>query len=252
MSVPLSLAWVLLFLPAVLAAPARAEDADMRAIVERLEKDKSVDKIPLRDVSPKRLAVKLNVFYCAGAFSAGEDVRGVVSRDVEEADAALGACGLRVVPGAVEEIKLQDGSACTSHFSLTVDHDSPTLSQNERWLFETYHAAKGGGALSVFYLPWSSQGPTMAGTSIPADYIAQAKQNNAEDRKSIGALAIFHKARSFMEQRNVLPHEMGHILLDDSRHSTVSGNLMEAFGKGAALTKAQCAKMRASPFVSAR
>lgn len=101
--------------------------------------------------------------------------------------------------------------------------------------------------MSVFYLPIGSAGPTLVGTSIPADFIRDVKENNPKDQESIGVVVLFPQARASVGARWALPHEMGHILLDDSRHA--SDGLMSSPAGAGTFGAQQCERIRSSLFV---
>ena len=185
--------------------------------------------------------VTLRRLVCDGSGATPEDL----AEDLREARRVYAACGVEVRALPPETFASDYGAPAPCQ--LSAGYDLKTLPPDQRALFSRYADPS---ELRVFYLSWRAgpDGPTTAGTSVPEDLVRLAKGGNAEDLALVGSLAVFHKARRFMGQRFVLAHEMGHVLLDESRHSTEPGNLMQEWGKGDALTPAQCARVRASPF----
>jgi hypothetical protein len=185
--------------------------------------------------------VTLRRLVCAGSGATPADL----ARDLREAREVYAACGVEVRAEPPETFASDYGAPHPCQ--LTAGYELKTLPPDQRALFAPYASRD---VLRVFYLSFRAgpDGPTTAGTSVPEDLIRLTKDDNAEDLRLVGSLAVFHKARSFMDARFVLPHEMGHVLLDESRHSTAPGNLMQGWGRGHALTPAQCARIRASPF----
>lgn len=236
MSAPLALALLL-------AAVSGAEEFDPKALKAAIQAQRA-----LAQAKPAggALEVVLNRFKCAGADAAPADL----AQDLADAQAIFRGCGVKVVLGRDEEIKTEDGGPCPGNFKFEVDHDAKVLSPSQRALIARYHRVDSG--LSVFYLPWSSMGPSQAGTSIPADYLKEVKGDNPTDRGALGVLAVFQKARVRMGAKYTLAHEMGHVLTGNSRHETAPGNLMESAPGGRTLTKEQCGRVAASPFVRSR
>jgi hypothetical protein len=193
--------------------------------------------------------VRLDVFVCAGSGISDS----TVTADIKRASKTLSQCGLKVAAPAAPYPRF---SLPNGRCNLETDEDSPRLSDQERGLVSKYHDGR-SGVLTAFYLSWDSESPNEAGTSLPSDYLDEVKTSESASfrKRAVGAFFIFQKARDAMATDNyTLPHEMVHILTENSAHLHDPGdsrNLMYRptgyaspdFVQGNALTGAQCARI---------
>jgi hypothetical protein len=187
--------------------------------------------------------VILRRFVCESSGAGPDDL----TADLAEARGVFAACGLDVRAEAPVTIASDYGPPAPCQ--LDDDHGLRALTPDEEALFQRYN--RPDGTLHVFYLSFRGgpDGSATAGTSFPSDYIRLEKGDAPRARAALGAVVVFHKARRFMGSRYVLAHEMGHVLLDDSRHRDQASNLMRGWDGGGRLDKAQCLTVRASPYV---
>jgi|GEM_PF-2414757 len=228
---------------AAAVAVSAAEPPDQQDVLRRMQELKTRTAADAAGQSAQKPYVLLRRFVCEKSGAKPEDL----DKDLEEARQVFARCRLNVRAAPPETIPSDYGAAAACQ--LGDDRGSKTLTPDHISLFSRYHWPK--ESLSVFYLSFRAgpNGPTTAGTSFPADYIRQAKDDDPRARVAIGAVVVFSGARAFTGSRFVLPHEMGHVLLNDSAHRPERGNLMREWDSGGTLDAAQCLTIRASPFV---
>lgn len=183
---------------------------------------------------------------------------------LSEANGILGRCGILVEPDSVSVVALprrlmeiegnEEGSWGGHPPRSVVDPDLFTYRQNERLTSEARELFRFGkrhgepNSISAFIVEdiryFVGDEPTGAsGLSFPP--IAYHHHKDYPHRNSV-LLEGMHPGDGglpFVASRDVLAHEIGHMLLNTGLHKDDAGNLMGE-GQGTALTDTQCARMR--------
>ncbi len=200
---------------------------------------------------PYQLPISLVVYNHKGGFVHGAIDEDELAYHVEQARAVYQACGIEVVVSAVRYI---EGPASMDNLERT-DPDHPkTMSEQERCLFTPIHQP---GMVNVYFVEEANNehGSSVSHAYSNKAFMSQGEYANEKSRRFTGAAVIVDSSRNGGRGRQiVMPHEIGHIVLDASHTLDRKADLMnDDLGLTTlTLSKEQCTRARASPFVTLR